>query len=137
MKRTKKLLRSAPASPDILSREEAMRASREDLHQFEYGVGLVSLVVLVAGLNILDVIFTQVILATGGAECNPVVRAAIDVYGDRFWIWKVAGVSSLLVLICLYSRFKLFRVILAGTALLFAGVISYQLHLLANGPLAR
>jgi len=49
----------------------------------------------------------------------------------------VAAVSSLLVLICLYSRLKLFRVILGGTALLFAGVISYQLHLLANGPLAR
>ena len=83
-----------------------MKASREDLHQFEYGIGLVSLVVLVAGLNILDVIFTQVILATGGTECNPVVRAAIDAYGDRFWIWKVTAVSSLLVLICLYSRLK-------------------------------
>lgn len=114
-----------------------MKASREDLHQFEYGVGLVSLVVLVAGLNVLDVIFTQVILATGGTECNPVVRAAIDAYGDRFWIWKVTAVSSLLVLICLYSRLKIFRVILAGTALLFVGVISWQLHLLANGPLAR
>ena len=114
-----------------------MKASREDLHQFEYGVGLVSLVVLVAGLNILDAIFTQVILAMGGAECNPVVRAAIDAYGDRFWIWKVAAVSALLVLICLYSRLRLFRVILAGTALLFVCVISWQLHLLANGPLAR
>jgi hypothetical protein len=137
MMQMKKPLRSLRDSPDILSREKAMKTSREDLHQFEYGVGLVSLVVLVAGLNILDAIFTQVILATGGAECNPIVRAAIDVYGDRFWIWKVAAVSSLLVLICLYSRLKLFRVILAGTALLFAGVISYQLHLLANGPLAR
>jgi hypothetical protein len=133
----KKILRSTPDSPDILSREKAMKVSREDLHQFEYGIGLVSLVVLVAGLNILDVIFTQMILATGGAECNPVVRAAIDVYGDRFWIWKVVGVSSLLVVICLYSRLRLFRAILAGTALLFASVISYQLHLLATGPLAR
>jgi len=114
-----------------------MKVSRADLHQFEYGIGLASLVILVAGLNILDAIFTQLILATGGTECNPVVRAAIDVYGDRFWIWKVVGVSFLLVLICLYSRLKLFRAILAGTALLFAGVISYQLHLLANGPLAR
>jgi hypothetical protein len=133
----KKGLRSLLDSPDILSREKAMKVSREDLHQFEYGIGLASLVILVAGLNILDAIFTQLILAMGGAECNPVVRAAIDVYGDRFWIWKVVGVSFLLVLICLYSRLKLFRAILAGTALLFAGVISYQLHLLANGPLAR
>jgi hypothetical protein len=114
-----------------------MKASRDDLHQFKYGAGLVSLVVLVAGLNILDVIFTQMILATGGIECNPVVRSAIDTYGDRFWVWKVAGVSALLVLMCLYSRLKLFRVILAGTALLYIGVISWQLHLLANGPLGR
>ncbi|OPY06827.1 MAG: hypothetical protein A4E67_01349 [Syntrophaceae bacterium PtaB.Bin038] len=114
-----------------------MKASRADLHQFEYGVGLVSLVVLVAGLNILDAVFTHLILSMGGAECNPVVRAAIDAYGDRFWVWKVAAVSSLLVLMCLYSRLKLFRAILAGTALLFAGVISWQLHLLANGPLGR
>jgi len=114
-----------------------MKTSREDLHQFEYGVGFASLVVLVAGLNILDAIFTQLILAAGGAECNPVVRAAIDAYGDRFWVWKVAAVSALLVLMCLYSRFRLFRAILAGTALLFAGVISWQLHILANGPLGR
>ncbi len=114
-----------------------MKASMKELHQFEYGLGLASMVVLVAGLNILDAIFTQLILATGGAECNPVVRVAIDAYGERFWIWKVAAVSSLLVLMCLYSRLKLFRVILAVTALLFAGVISYQLLLLAHGPLAR
>jgi hypothetical protein len=130
-------LKVSRRSPDNIIEEAPMKTSREDLHQFEYGVGLVSLVVLVAGLNILDAIFTQVILATGGAECNPVVRAAIDVYGDRFWVWKVAAVSSLLVLMCLYSRLKLFRAILAGTALLFAGVISWQLHLLANGPLGR
>lgn len=64
-----------------------MRTSRQDLHPFEYGVGLVSLVVLIAGLNILDAVFTHLILA--------------------------------------------------GTVLLFAGVISWQLHLLANGPLGR
>ncbi len=110
-----------------------MKASRDDLHQFEYSVRVVSLVVLVAGLNILDVIFTQMILATGGIECNPVVRAAIDIYGDRFWIWKVTCVSSLLVLMCMYSRLRLFRAILAGTALLYIVVISWQLHLLANG----
>lgn len=123
--------------PDYITGVKPMKTSREDLHRFEYGVGLSSLVILVAGLNILDAIFTQVILAMGGTECNPVVQAAIDVYGDRFWIWKVAAVSSLLVLICLYSRLRLFRVILAGTALLFAGVITYQIHLLANGPLGR
>ncbi len=114
-----------------------MKISRNDLHQFEYSVGIVALVVLAAVLNVLDVIFTQMILAMGGTECNPFVRAAIDTYGDRFWIWKVAGVSALLVLMCLYSRLKLFRVILAGTALLYIGVVSWQLHLLANGPLGR
>ncbi len=114
-----------------------MKTSRDDLHQFEYSSGLVSLVVLVAGLNILDAIFTQMILDTGGTECNPFVRAALDTYGDRFWVWKVAGVSALLVLMCLYSRLILFRVILAGTALLYIGVISWQLHLLTNGPLGR
>jgi hypothetical protein len=123
--------------PDGVGKVNAMKLFREDLHQFEYGIGLVSLVVLVAGLNILDAIFTQVILAAGGTECNPVVRVAIDAYGDRFWVWKVATVSCLLVLICLYSRLKLFRAILACSALIFAGVISYQMHLLANGPLGR
>lgn len=114
-----------------------MRVSREDLHQFEYGVGLASLVVLVAGLNILDAIFTQLILAAGGAECNSVVRATVDAYGDRFWVWKIAASSSLLALPCLYSRLRLFRAILAGTALLFAGVICWQLHVFAAGPLGR
>jgi len=54
-------------------------------------------VVLIVVLNIFDAILTTIILDGGGWEMNPVVRAAIETYGDRFWIWKFAIVSIAVV----------------------------------------
>ena len=62
--------------------------------------------ILIVGLNILDSSFTMIILEFGGWEVNPIVRAAMDVYGDQFWVWKFLLVSFNLVLLCLHSRFR-------------------------------
>ena len=59
------------------------------------------LVVLIVGLNVLDALFTTMILELEGLELNPVVRAVITSHGDNFWIWKFFLVSTCSIILCL------------------------------------
>jgi hypothetical protein len=95
-----------------------------------YDSGLLFFLVLIVGLNALDSFFTMIILECGGWEINPIVRSAIEVYGDRFWVWKFTIVSVNVILLCLHSRFRHVDKILLWITILFLGVISYQVLLL-------
>jgi hypothetical protein len=95
-----------------------------------YGSGLLSILTMVVGLNILDAWFTMMILENGGWEMNPVVRSVIQLYGNRFWIWKYAIVSFPLVLLCLHSKFRLVIPIILGISALYLIVILYQILLI-------
>jgi len=92
-----------------------------------YGSGLLFLLVLVVGLNVLDVLFTMMILDNGGYEINPVVRSVIQVYGDGFWIWKFAIVSVPLILLCLHSKFRMVLTIIFGFSVFITMVVIYQI----------
>jgi hypothetical protein len=72
----------------------------------QYHPGLLFLLILSIGLNILDALFTMMILDDGGWEINPVAASAIQLLGDRFWVWKFAIVSIPLILLCLHSKFR-------------------------------
>ena len=95
-----------------------------------YSPGLLFVLILISGLNILDSLFTMIILEFGGWEVNPVVRTAMDVYGDQFWVWKFILVSFNLILLCLHSRFRLVNKIIVGITLAYLGVIIYQVFLM-------
>jgi hypothetical protein len=95
-----------------------------------YGARLLFFLILIVGLNILDSFFTVVILDYGGYEINPIVRSAIEVYGDDFWVWKFMIVSVNLILLCIHSRFRYVSRIILWIALLFLGVIFYQFILM-------
>jgi len=79
-----------------------------------YGSGLLLILILIVGLNVLDILFTMMVLDNGGWEVNPVVRSVIQVYGDGFWIWKFAIVSVPLILLCLHSKFRMVLTIIFG-----------------------
>jgi len=57
-----------------------------DTLKVRYSPDLLIAVTLIVGLNVLDAFFTMVILDQGGREVNPIVRAAMDTWGERFWI---------------------------------------------------
>jgi len=95
-----------------------------------YGARLLFFLVLIVGLNILDSFFTMIILDCGGWEVNPIVRSAIEVYGDDFWVWKFMIVSVNLILLCIHSRFRYVNRIILWITLLFLGVILYQFILM-------
>ncbi len=97
---------------------------------FHYGRDLLLALILTVGLNVLDSLFTMIILEEGGKEVNPIVRAAIAAWGDRFWIWKFALVSVNLVLLCLLSHMRIVRTVIFGICFIYIAVIMYQVALL-------
>lgn len=94
-----------------------------------YHSGLLILITLAVGLNVLDALFTMMILDDGGWEINPVVRSVIQLYGDRFGVWKFVIVSFPLTLLCLHSKFRLVIPIILGITAISVTVILYQVFL--------
>jgi len=87
-------------------------------------------VVLIVGLNVLDALFTTMILELEGLELNPVVRAVITSHGDNFWIWKFFLVSACSIILCLHSKFRLIKTALLGICVILIAVVVYQITLL-------
>ncbi len=94
-----------------------------------YGPGLLFLLTIIVALNLLDALFTKLILDDGGWEVNPIVRSVIEVYGERFWIWKFAIVSIPLVLLCIHSKFRLVMAVLFGITGISVILILYEMAL--------
>jgi hypothetical protein len=97
-----------------------------------YGSGLFFLIVLIAGLNVVDALLTMMILEDGGWELNPIVRSVIQLYGDKFWIWKFVIVSVSLILLCLHSKFRLATHVILGVGMIYIAVILFQILLIVS-----
>ncbi len=95
-----------------------------------YSPRLFFILILILGLNILDAFLTMIILAHSGWEINPLVRSAIEVYGDKFWIWKYAIVSGALIFLCLHSNFRQTKSLLLGVCSVYIAVVVYQVFLI-------
>ncbi len=94
-----------------------------------YHSGLLILLTLTVGLTVLDALFTMMILDDGGWEVNPVVRSVIELYEDRFWIWKFAIVSIPLTLLCIHSKFRSVMPAIFGITAINVLVILYQIFI--------
>ena len=95
-----------------------------------YNAGLLFLLILLVALNALDTLFTMMILDHGGKELNPLVRSAIEIYGDQFWIWKFTLVSVNTILLCLNSMFGYVQKIIMGICLIYVAIVAYEIVLL-------
>jgi hypothetical protein len=94
-----------------------------------YHSGLLIPLTLAVGLTVLDALFTMMILNDGGWEINPVVRSVIQLYGDKFWVWKFVIVSFSLTLLCVHSKFRLVIPVISGITAISVLVILYQILL--------
>jgi hypothetical protein len=70
------------------------------------------------------------VLAHRGTEINPIVRVAIEIYGDKFWLWKFSIVSTSLVLLCLHIKFRGVRTIIVVSGSIYVLLILYQIFLI-------
>jgi len=95
-----------------------------------YSSRLFFLLIVIMGLNVLDALFTMMILDLKGWEANPVVRSVMILYGTKFWIWKFSIVSFCLVLLCLHSRLKLVRGAILAISCVYFMVVAYQIFLI-------
>ena len=95
-----------------------------------YSAPLFFSLVSITALNVLDSLFTMMILDLKGREANPIVRAVMETHGDKFWIWKFALVSSCLILLCLHSRYKLVKRVMVLLTSAYLGTVGYQIYLL-------
>lgn len=86
--------------------------------------------VSIVGLNVLDSIFTMMILDQGGWEANPLIQAVMDVHGSNFWMYKFAMVSVCLLLLCVHSKYRLVKKIIVFLTSVYLSVIIYQIYLL-------
>jgi len=96
-----------------------------------YSSKLFFFLVLILSLNILDALFTIMILDQKGWEFNPVVQSVMTLHGDRFWIWKFAIISFCLMLLCLHSKFRMVKQIIFVLGSIYLLVFLYQLYVLA------
>ncbi|OGP62809.1 MAG: hypothetical protein A2170_09715 [Deltaproteobacteria bacterium RBG_13_53_10] len=95
-----------------------------------YSSGLFFFLVLVMSLNILDVLFTLMIIDHRGWEANPIVGSVMELHGELFWIWKFLITSACLVLLCLHSKFRLAQAAIIALASIYVLLIFYQVFLL-------
>ncbi len=91
-----------------------------------YSVGLLFLIILIVGLDILDSLFTMMVLDWGRWEVHPMVRSVAEIYRDRFWVSKVAIISIPLILLCIHSKFRLAMSVIFGICAIKIGVLLYQ-----------
>jgi hypothetical protein len=95
-----------------------------------YSPILLFLLVLILGLNILDSLFTKMLLDFGGEESNPFVRSFIELHGDMFWIWRLVIVSVALILLYLHRGFIMVRRMIIIIGLLYLAIVFYQIYLI-------
>jgi len=106
------------------------RDHRKEGYIDHYSTKLFIALIAILSLNVLDVILTMVILEHRGFELNPVVRSAIEVYGDKFWLWKYGIVSACLLLLCLHIKFKRVKTIILATCSIYFVVVLYQIFII-------
>jgi hypothetical protein len=70
------------------------------------------------------------ILESEGWEVNPIVHSAMEVHGDRFWIWKFAIVSVSLVLLCLHIKYRPVKTVILSAGIIYCAVVLYQILLM-------
>ncbi len=97
-----------------------------------YAPRLLVFLVLILGLNVLDILFTLMILNAGGSEANPVVSNAIGLWGDRFWVWKFTLSSGCVTLLCLHSGFRSVGKVILAIAIIYVTLALYQYSLLLH-----
>jgi hypothetical protein len=119
----------------LLGRRKTIRR-KTDLQQGgyvdRYSSVLFFVLISIVGLNVLDALFTLMILDLKGWEANPVVSSVITLYGTKFWIWKFFIVSVSLVLLCLHSTFRLVKELIVAAGCLYFMVVVYQIFLLLH-----
>lgn len=102
---------------------------------------VLALVLLILGMSTLDGVLTLMLMSQGASEMNPVMALFVPHNLGWFAAIKLTLTSLGAVVLVVCARMKVFR-LFPGEVLLYlvvacyAALMSYELHLLANPPMA-
>lgn len=91
-----------------------------------YNPRLLTFLILIFVLNCLDSLLTWVILRNGGRELNPLVESTINLWGEKFWVWKLAVVSFCSIILYLHSQFARVKIAIFLLCFIYLGLVFYQ-----------
>jgi hypothetical protein len=91
-----------------------------------YSAGLLFLIIMIVGLDILDSLLTMMAQDLGGWGINPIVRSVVEIYRDKFWVSKFAIVSIPLILLCIHSKFRLAMPVILSICIIKVFVLLHQ-----------
>ena len=104
----------------------------KSIYFVRYSPILFFILVFILVLNILDSLFTMVLIDLGGKEFNPILHSVIALHGDRFWIWKFFLVSVSLVLLSLHRELNLIQKIVIVISSIYLIIVLYQIFLITH-----
>lgn len=97
-----------------------------------YGNGLLIWALIFFVLNILDAAFTQIIIACGGHELNPIIQWLIETCGDHFISWKLVIISGPIIIMCLHCKFRIVKPVFYFSTFIYCIVVIYQMILISG-----
>src|SRR4030042_418547 len=101
----------------------------------QYNALIFFFLISAVALNILDIFTTIMILDLGGWEVNPIARSAIEVYGDKVWVWKFVIFSGVVVFLCLHCKFRRAKLAIVSLNIYYIFVVffnAFQIILVMN-----
>jgi hypothetical protein len=117
----------------LFGRRTVFRRPHEATNAYvdRYGPWMIGALTAIFALCILDAIFTLLYIQRGGAELNPIMKAAIEAGVVPFFLLKCGLTLPAILFLCIHKNFRHVKGILFGVLLIYAALFGYHLYLAA------
>ncbi len=125
---------TAPFSKYVFKgRRQGARRGGEGVNTYvdRYSGRIMAILVLIAGLCVLDALFTLLYLQRGGSELNPLMDAAIRAGVIPFILIKCGLTFVGITFLCLHKNFRFVRLIILGVLLLYVVLMGYHYYVIS------
>ena len=114
----------------LMGRRSGARRSGEGRNTYvdRYSGRTMGLLVLIAGLCVLDALFTLLYLQQGGAELNPLMDAAIRAGTVPFIVIKCGLTFAGITFLCLHKNFRFVRTLMLSVLIIYVALIGYHYY---------
>lgn len=117
----------------ISGRRREFRREGESSNTYvdRYSPRLMAVLTLIAGLCLMDALFTLLYIQRGGGELNPIMDAAIRLGVVPFVAIKCGLTFAGLLFLCLHKNFRFVKVIIASVLILYTALLCYHFYIVA------
>jgi hypothetical protein len=114
----------------LIGRRTAARRGGEGVNSYvdRYSGKVMGVLVFIAGLCVLDALFTLLYLQRGGAEMNPLMDAAIRAGVIPFILIKCGLTFAGITFLCLHQNFRFVRLLMLTVLTLYVALMGYHYY---------